>query len=293
MDTLVLKGKPVAEEILNKIMADISEYQLMPKLALIMVGNDPASEYYVQSIIKNAKKNKIEVDFYQYEHITELALGELILSLNNNDDIHGIMIQKPLPKDINDDYIQSLIDPKKDVDGFHTINAGLLYLEQDCFIPCTAESILEIIKYYQIDIESKHVVVVGRSNIVGKPIANLMFHKNNTGNATVTVCHSKTKDLSYFTRQADVLVLAIGKANFISDEMIKAGAVILDAGINEILDNNGKKVYVGDVDFNKCQTKASAITPVPGGVGSVTTSVLLSHIVSSAKKMKKINKNVD
>lgn len=293
METILLKGKAVADELLQKIKADIVENHLKPKLALIMIGKDPASEFYVQSIIKNAKKNGIDVEFYQFEEITETALADLILSLNNNDDIHGIMIQKPLPKHINDDYIQSLINPEKDVDGFHTTNAGLLYLEQDCFIPCTAESILEIIRYYQIDIESKHVVVVGRSNVVGKPIANLLFHKSKTGNATVTICHSKTKDLARYTLQADVLVLAIGQANFIKSDMICDHAVIIDAGINEITDDKGKKTYVGDVDYTNCVQKCSAITPVPGGVGSVTTSVLLAHIVKSAKKMKKINKIVD
>ncbi|HOD53718.1 MAG TPA: tetrahydrofolate dehydrogenase/cyclohydrolase catalytic domain-containing protein [Candidatus Cloacimonadota bacterium] len=287
METTILKGKGVADK-LNLVTREmIDNENLSPCLVVILIGDDPASEYYVSNIVKQGKKSGIEVRLQKYEMMDQPSLVDIIMQLNQDDSVSGIMLQKPLPKDIDEDFINNLICPDKDVDGFNPMNAGKLYLEQDCFIPCTAESVLEIIRHYQIETESKHIVVIGRSNIVGKPVANLFLHKSSTGNATVTICHSKTKDISNYTRQADILVAAVGKANLIKKEMIKEGCIIIDAGINEIKDESGKNIYVGDIDYQDCLPKCQAITPVPGGVGSVTTSILLSHVARSAKKMKK------
>jgi len=287
LETLILKGKAVADKINQTTRETIDREGLKPCLVVILIGEDPASEYYVSNIVKQGNKNGIDVQLRKYQSMSQSELVDIINELNHNDSVSGIMLQKPLPKGIDEDYINNLIDPAKDVDGFNPLNAGYLYLEQDCFIPCTAESVLEIIRHYGIQTESKHIVVIGRSNIVGKPAANLFLHKSATGNATVTVCHSKTKNIELFTSLADIIVAAVGKANMIKKDMIKEGCIIIDAGINEITDENGKNSYVGDVDFQDCNEKCRAITPVPGGVGSVTTSVLLSHIVRAAKKMKK------
>ena len=202
-------------------------------------------------------------------------------------------MQKPLPKSVDEHFIGKLISPEKDVDGVNPITVGHLYLGLDCFIPCTAEAILEIIKFYDIKTEGKHIVVVGRSNVIGKPVYNLLLHKTSTGNATVTVCHSKTKELEKYTKQADVLITAVGSAKLIKKEMIKENCIIIDAGINKIGDIDGKSVFVGDVDYDDCFEKCQAITPVPGGIGSVTTSVLLNHVVRSKRKYKKSNKMID
>lgn len=293
MSAELLKGKAVADSILKNIQSDISEYRLQPKLALIIIGNDPASSFYVQNIKKQAEKNAIMVDFKIFEDITQSDLIAIITKLNNDSSVHGIMIQKPLPKHIDDNLINNIINPEKDVDGFNPVNAGRLVLDQEGFNPCTAQSIIEILKFYNIETSGKHIVVLGRSQVVGKPVANLLLNKSKQGNATVTVCHSKSDDLEQYTQQADILIAAIGKANFIKSNMIKKDVIIIDAGINEVITSEGKTRYVGDVDFEDCVDKCQAITPVPGGVGSVTTSVLLDHIIKSAKKIKKINKIVD
>jgi methylenetetrahydrofolate dehydrogenase (NADP+)/methenyltetrahydrofolate cyclohydrolase len=286
----LLKGKAVADNIIKEIKTEIENCRLNPKLALILIGYDPASAYYVQNIIKQCEKNGITVDLKKHDTMNQDQLTKLISDLNEDPTVNGIMLQKPLPKGIDENLINNLIHPEKDVDGFNPVNAGRLVLEQEAFNPCTAQSIIEIIKYYNIETSGKHVVVIGRSQIVGKPVANLLLNKNAQGNATVTVCHSRTENLAKYTKEADILIAAIGKANFITAEMIKENVIIIDAGINEITDESGKNSYVGDIDFNSCLPKSKAITPVPGGVGSVTTSVLLKHIVSSAKKMHFFNK---
>jgi methylenetetrahydrofolate dehydrogenase (NADP+)/methenyltetrahydrofolate cyclohydrolase len=203
--------------------------------------------------------------------------------LNKEADVHGIMIQKPLPKTLDLKLIEQSICPEKDVDGFHPLNAGLLMQEKECFLPCTAEALIDIMDYYEINPEGKHVVVVGRSNVVGKPVANLLLYKSKHRNATVTVCHSRTPNLSMFTSQADILITAVGIPNLVKGDMIKEGVIVLDAGINEVIDCEGKSIYVGDVDFESCYDKSGLITPVPGGVGSVTTSVLFKHLCVSAR----------
>ena len=289
-DTKILKGKPVADNNMIYCHNLINEFNLSPHLYVILVGDDPASEYYVNSIIKQAKKYNVNITLHKSEEITERELLDKIQTLNNDSSVHGIMVQKPLPKHINPAVIEQMIIPDKDVDGFHALNAGLLLQEKECFLPCTAQAILEILDYYNISPESKHVVVVGRSNVVGKPVANLLLYKEKNRNATVSVCHSRTPDLSVFTLQADILITAVGIANLIDKNMIKENVIILDAGINELISAEGKISYCGDVNYDSCFEKSMYITPVPGVVGSVTTSILFKHLCDSAKKIKILKK---
>ena len=288
---MLLKGKPISEQNQKYCLELTEKYSLTPHLCIILIGDDPASEYYVNNVQKQSVKFGVKTSLIQHQNITESELITQIKKLNADETVHGIMLQKPLPKHINPLLIEEEIDPRKDVDGLHSANAGLMLKEQDCFLPCTAQAILEIIDHYDISIDGKHVVVVGRSNIVGKPVANLLLYKEKNRNATVTVCHSKTPDLKVFTQQADVLITAVGVANLIKGNMISDKVIIIDAGINEIKSEDGKVNYVGDVDFEQCEGKCSAITPVPGGVGSVTTSILFKHVCLSEKKIKKLKKN--
>lgn len=286
-EPIILKGKPVAD--LNKkyCLQLIEENQLSPHLYVFLIGEDPASEYYVGNIKKQGKKLNIQVTIEKYNQISEDELCNKIIALNNDNDVHGIMVQKPLPKNINPAKIESLISPDKDVDGFHPLNTGLMLQEKECFLPCTAQAILETMDFYNINPNKKHIVVVGRSNVVGKPIANLLLYKAINRSATVTICHSQTPELSVFTKQADVLITAVGVANLIKPEMIKNNVIILDAGMNEILTVDNKTTYTGDVNYELCFNKCFAITPVPGGIGSVTTSILFKNICNSAKMKKK------
>ena len=206
-----------------------------------------------------------------------------IKKCNEDNNIHGIMIQKPLPKHINESEITLTIDPQKDMDAFHPVNIGNMVLDQKSFIPSTPAAVLEMIKYYQIKTTGKHVVVLGRSNIIGKPIANLLLRKNETGNATVTICHSRTRNLHSITQQADILIAAIGQPLFVKKDMIHDNVIILDVGVNQVEDAEKNVRYVGDVDYDDCYEKAAMITPVPGGVGTVTTALLLKNVLLSAK----------
>jgi len=286
MTVEILKGKPVADKNMQYCLDLIEKDGLKPRLVVFLIGNDPASGYYVESIKKQGAKNNIVVDVCNYSEgeIDEVSLIEKIRLLNEDSTVHGIMVQKPLPKHFDVGKIELTISPDKDVDGFHALNSGLMLQEKECFLPCTAEAILEIMDYYGISAEGKHCVVVGRSNVVGKPVANLLLYKAKNRNATVTVCHSRTVDLAYFTRLADILIVAVGISELIKADMVKEGVIILDAGINEALKPDGKVSYVGDVDFESCCTKCHSITPVPGGVGSVTTSILFKHLCDSARK---------
>ena len=290
-DVLLLKGKAVADENKEYCLKIIDEFELTPRLFVFLIGDDSASDYYVNSIKKQSLKFNINVTVEKLDKIEERDLIEKINLLNNDTSVHGIMVQKPLPKNIDAGKIEQIICPEKDVDGFHAFNAGLLLQEKECFLPCTAQAILEIMDFYNISATGKHVVVVGRSNVVGKPVANLLLYKEKNRNATVTVCHSRTPDLANFTRQADILITAVGMAKLVNQEMLKENVIILDAGINESLNSERNVTYVGDVDFESCLHKASAITPVPGGVGSVTTSILFKHLCDSAKNIQKNNKN--
>ncbi|MDP8231256.1 MAG: tetrahydrofolate dehydrogenase/cyclohydrolase catalytic domain-containing protein [Candidatus Zophobacter franzmannii] len=280
----VLKARPITKERYKQLSEDILTLGITPSLTVVLIGEDPAASYYVQNLVKFGLKYGIEVNIAKYDTtITQAELLTLIEELNESKKCHGIMLQKPLPSHIDEDLIVNAISPNKDVDGFHPYNLGNLFMEQSNFVPCTPAAVLEMLEYYEIETSGKHIAIVGRSNIVGKPLANLFLRKNKTGNATVTVCHSRTTNLSEITRQADILVAAIGKANFIDSSMIKKGAVIIDVGINEVTLPDGKKTYVGDVAYDECSELSSAITPVPGGIGSLTTYNLLKNVYVAAR----------
>ena len=256
-------------------MVELKEKGINPGLAVIIVGDDPASRVYVN----NKKKACEQIGVYSEEYAlpaetTEQELLDLIEKLNKDKKINGILVQLPVPKHINEETIINAIDPKKDVDAFHPVNVGKIMVGNFDFVPCTPAGVMELIKESGIDVEGKECVVVGRSNIVGKPQAMLLLHKN----ATVTICHSRTKDLAEKTKNADILVAAVGIPEFIKGDMIKPGAVVIDVGINRVAD----KKLVGDVDFEACEKIASAITPVPGGVGPMTIAMLMKNTVKAA-----------
>ncbi len=276
----LLKGKPVANKILKEIKQTIIEKNINPKLVVIIIGNEPASEYYVQSIIKRGHKVGIQVEKISFEEtISNSVFLKKIAMLNDDLSVSGIMIQKPLPLQINIDELTTLINPLKDVDAFNPINVGKMVLGKDGFIPCTAQAVLELLKFYEINTNGKHVVILGRSDVIGKPLANLLLRKDETGNATITICHSRTNNLPLFTKQADILVAAIGIPKFVKKSHIKDDCILVDVGVNQVLDENGKAKYVGDIDFEDCFEVASRITPVPGGIGTITTAVLLKNVI--------------
>jgi len=285
--TNILKAKPLIKEIYSGIKAEIGEGD-NPKLVVILIGEDPAAQYYVQNLKKKGAKKGIEVENPVFgTDITQKQLIDEITRLNNDASVHGVMIQKPLPKHLDEDEIVMTIDPDKDVDGFHPMNMGNLLLNREGFLPSTPAACLEMIKFYDIETSGKNIVVLGRSDIVGKPLANLLLRKDRTGNATVTICHSRTKDLAKFTKEADIIIAAIGVANFVTAEMVKQDAILIDVGVNQIEDAEKGYRYVGDIDYEACFEKASAITPVPGGVGSVTTAMLLKNVIKAFKLAQK------
>lgn len=276
----IINGKELAKNIRLKLKDEVAELKnadINPKLAVIMVGDDKASKVYV----KNKSKACEEVGIQYEEHILpsntkmEELLG-LIEKLNNDETIHGILVQSPLPEGLDANIAFRTVSPKKDVDGFNPINVGKLSLNQDCFVSCTPYGIIKMLETYNIEIQGKHAVIVGRSNIVGKPLAQCLLNKN----ATVTICHSKTKNLKEITKQADILIAAVGKPKFITEEMIKEGATVIDVGINRMED--GK--LLGDTDFEKLKNKTSYITPVPGGVGPMTIAMLMHNVVKASKQ---------
>ncbi len=292
---VLIDGKKVALEIRNELMKKISQAKLsgnnIPGLVAILVGDDLASKIYVNNKTKaceeigmRSKIEKLPAD------ISEEQLLELIDKYNSDNDYNGILVQLPLPKHIDEYKVIERILPQKDVDGFHPVSVGNLVIGKETFASCTPAGIQELLKRYKISTEGKHVVVVGRSNIVGKPIANIMLQKKRFANSVVTICHSAASDLGYFTSQADILIAAIGKANFIKENMVKDGVVVIDVGINRIDAPDSPKGYkiVGDVEFNTVSKKASYITPVPGGVGPMTIAMLLSNTYKSFEN--KINK---
>jgi len=288
MMTKIIDGKQIAnkikEEIRGKTAILYKERGIRPGLAILLVGNDPASESYVRS----KERNSDNMDFHfimerRDADIPEEDVLTLIKSWNRDDEIHGILIQLPLPKHIDENKVLMAIDPNKDVDGFHPINLGRLVVGLDGMVPCTPAGIVELLKRSDIETKGKHVVVLGRSNIVGKPVANLLYQKKEGANSIVTICHSAAEDVFQYTKQADILIVAIGRANFIKEEHIKVGCTIIDVGINRVdADNEKGYVIVGDVDFNEVLGKASAITPVPGGVGPMTIAMLMSNTYKSA-----------
>lgn len=288
MDTgKIIDGKLIASQVIDEIKVKLKSSGVVPGIALILVGNNPASEVYV----KMKSKRSEELGYYsivdrQPDTISEKSLLDLIEKYNDDNKIHGILVQLPLPKHINEMKIINAVNYKKDVDGFHPVNAGRLLIGEKCFMPCTPAGIYELFKRYDIETSGKNLVVIGRSNIVGKPIANIMLQKAPHANSTVTICHSATKDIKEHTSKADIIVAAIGKADFVTADMIKEGSVIIDVGINRIEDKSAKSGYkiTGDVDYNDCFPKVSKITPVPGGVGPMTIAMLMKNTFDSATK---------
>ncbi len=281
---ILLDGKKIAGDIRAELKQKIDvlkeQGKKVPGLVTILVGNNPASEIYVSSKGKACQEiGMITKSEKHSDAISEKELLDLVESYNNNPDYHGILVQLPLPKHIDEDKVIEAISPKKDVDGFHPVSIGNLVIGKDTFASCTPAGIQELLIRYRIETEGRHVVVLGRSNIVGKPIANIMLQKKKFANSVVTICHSAAKDVSYFTKQADILIVAIGRANFVKEDMVKDGVVVVDVGINRIEDKSKTKGYriCGDVDFENVSKKASYITPVPGGVGPMTIAMLLKN----------------
>ena len=275
----ILDGRMVAKKIRQGLKSEVEDLKangINPKLAVIMVGEDPSSKIYVKN--KSIACNEVGIEYEEFllsETTTMEELLDLIDKLNKDATIHGILLQSPIPKGLDINEAFRAIDPKKDVDGFNPFNVGKLCLGQDTFVSCTPFGIIKLLGEYNIEIEGKNAVVVGRSNIVGKPMMQCLLNKN----ATVTICHSKTKDLKEVTKEADILVVAIGRANFITKDMVKENAVVIDVGINR--GENGK--LCGDVDFEEVSKVASYITPVPGGVGPMTIAMLMNNIVKAAR----------
>ncbi|MBF9015087.1 MULTISPECIES: bifunctional methylenetetrahydrofolate dehydrogenase/methenyltetrahydrofolate cyclohydrolase FolD [unclassified Oceanispirochaeta] len=289
MMATIIDGKAVAQSLRVKLAERVKEMKVsgvVPGLAVVLIGDDPASRSYVTAKEKSCHDlGMYSRDIRLPDDTTEETLLKLIGKLNADDAIDGILVQLPLPSHIDEQKIIVSIDPSKDVDGFHPMNIGRMILEQDTFIPCTPNGILKLLEYSEISTKGKKVVVVGRSNIVGKPITNLMFQKQSWGNATVTVCHTGTKDLKKETLEADILIAAAGRPEMITGDMIKQDAVVIDVGVNRVEDSTKKRGYrlTGDVDFAGASEKASFITPVPGGVGPMTITMLLFNTVKSAE----------
>ena len=275
----ILNGKELAKKIRTNLKVEVEELKKQkkyPKLAVIMVGNDQASSIYVKN--KSKACDEIGIDFEEYllpEETTMQELLSLITKLNGEKEVKGILLQSPIPAHLDIQKAFETINPKKDVDGFHPISVGQACIGQDTFIPCTPLGIVRLLEEYKIPIEGKNVVILGRSNIVGKPLMQCMLKKN----ATVTICHSKTRNIKEMTRQADILIAAIGKPKFITEDMVKENAVVIDVGMNRL--ENGK--LCGDIDFEGVEKKVSYITPVPGGVGPMTIAMLMQNVVKATK----------
>ena len=277
---IIIDGKALAAKIRQELKQEVDKLKekgVFPKLAVIMVGEDPSSKIYVRN--KSKACDEVGIEFEEHllgDNIEMEELLSLIDDLNNRKDIYGILLQSPIPKNLDINLAFRSINPKKDVDGFNPINVGKLCLNQNCFVSCTPFGVIKMLEEYGIDCEGKHAVIIGRSNIVGKPMIQCMLNKN----ATVTVCHSKTKNLPEITKQADILISAIGRPKFVTSDMVKPQAVVIDVGINR--GEDGK--VCGDVDFENIKDKASYITPVPGGVGPMTIAMLMNNIVKAAKE---------
>jgi len=280
-----IDGKAIAATIKDELILDTEKFfqntNIQPKLSVIILGQDPASLFYVRMIEKTCQKVNFQFEKHALSsEISEDELLELIEQQNNDIQVHGIIIQTPLPKHINQEKIQRALNPGKDVDCFNPVNMGNLAMGNPEFLPCTPNAVVEILKRENIDVEGKHVVIVGRSNIVGKPLALILLLKQPHANATVTVCHSRTTNISSFTQKADIVVAAAGRAGLIKKDMLENNPVVIDVGTNEV---EGK--LVGDVDFDEVSNVASKITPVPGGVGPVTNMMLMRNTLQAAKNI--------
>ncbi|MBN1301382.1 MAG: bifunctional methylenetetrahydrofolate dehydrogenase/methenyltetrahydrofolate cyclohydrolase FolD [Melioribacteraceae bacterium] len=291
----MIDGKAVAAEIRSELKENIDKLKSIsnkiPGLVTIIVGENPASKVYVnmksKACTEVGMKSKIEE---LSADISEEELLSIVKSYNNNPEYHGILVQLPLPSHISEDKVIETIAVEKDVDGFHPINTGNLMIGKDSLLPCTPNGVVELLKRYKIETSGKHVVVVGRSNIVGKPVANMLVQKKEGANAIVTICHSAS-DITQYTKQADILIAAMGRPGFITAEMVKEGVVVIDVGVNRVDDSGAKKGYriVGDVDYDTVSAKASYITPVPGGVGPMTIAMLLVNTYKAFQKIENIN----
>jgi methylenetetrahydrofolate dehydrogenase (NADP+)/methenyltetrahydrofolate cyclohydrolase len=290
MSAKIISGVEIAKQIREELKAEVAEMKekhgVTPGLVTILVGENPASVSYVTAKQKTAH----ELGFYSVQDnqpadISEDALLSLIKKYNDDSSIHGILVQLPLPKHINETKVLYAIHPDKDVDGFHPVNVGKMVIGEQCFLPCTPHGILEMLIRSGAQTKGAEVVVVGRSNIVGKPIANLMLQKRAGGDATVTICHTSTRDMAFHTRRADILIVAAGRPKVITADMVKEGAVVIDVGVNRIGQTpEGKAILCGDVDFEAIKEKASMITPVPGGVGPMTITMLMKNTVQAARQ---------
>ena len=287
-EPLILSGKDVSQSVYKSLLDRISilkDQNITPGLAVVIMGEDPASQVYVRSKTKKFEQLNLNTESFKLSDTTsEDELLKLILVLNENDQFHGILVQLPLPKQIDSQHVLETIDPKKDVDGFHPENAGLLSIGRPRFVPCTPKGIIRILSHYNIDLKGKHVVVVGRSNIVGRPISILTSLKQEGANGTTTICHSGTPDISQFTKSADVIIVALGVPQFLTGDMLKVGAIVIDVGINH-MDADTEKGYklVGDAHWESISSKISAATPVPGGVGPMTIAMLVENTVEAAE----------
>ncbi len=287
----LLDGKKISEEILTEIAAEVkiiaAKGGKIPHLAAILVGSDGASITYVNNKVKSCERVGFISTLITYDaNITEEQLLAKVIEINNDSSIDGLIVQSPLPKHISESKVVQTILPEKDVDGFHPTNFGRLALGLPTYVSATPNGVMEMLKRYEIPTDGKHCVVIGRSNIVGSPMSILMSRNANPGNATVTLCHSRTKDLKYITLQADIIIIALGKAEFLTADMVKEGAVVIDVGITRMVDGTKKSGYrlLGDVKFDEVAEKCSYITPVPGGVGLTTIASLLSNTLKAAKK---------
>ncbi len=290
MTARIIDGKQVAADMRAELKAEVAKLKeagIVPGLAVVLVGEDPASKSYVTAKERACEElgifsddNRLPADIGQAE------LMALVDKLNKDPKINGILVQLPLPKHLDESEVLLAIDPAKDVDGFHPVNVGKMVVGEEAFLPCTPHGIIQLLVRSGVKIEGAEVVVVGRSNIVGKPIANMLIQKNDTGNATVTVCHTRTKNLAEHVRRADIVIAAAGRPNTVTADMVKEGAVVIDVGVNRVEDATKKRGYrlVGDVDFAAVSEKASLITPVPGGVGPMTITMLLYNTVESAER---------
>ena len=289
MTAKIINGAEIAAQIREEIKQEVlqlkAKHNLVPGLVTVLLGSDPGSLSYISGKEKTAK----ELGFYSKridlpETTSQKDLLVLIEKLNKDTKIHGLLVQIPLPKHIDENEVLYAINPKKDVDGFHPVNVGKLMIGDADYLPCTPAGIQQLLIRSGVQIDGAEVVVIGRSNIVGKPIANILLQKNKGANATVTLCHTHTRDLAFHTRRADILIVAAGKPKAVTADMIKEGAVVIDVGVNQIgTSKNGKRILVGDVDFETVKEKASMITPVPGGVGPMTITMLMLNTLKAAK----------
>jgi methylenetetrahydrofolate dehydrogenase (NADP+)/methenyltetrahydrofolate cyclohydrolase len=289
MTAKIISGTEIARQIREEIKQEAlqlkAKYNLVPGLVTVLLGTDPGSLSYISGKEKTAR----ELDFYSEridlpEATSQKDLLALVDKLNKDPRIHGLLVQIPLPKHINENEVLYAINPKKDVDGFHPVNVGKLMIGDADYLPCTPAGIQQLLIRSGVQIDGAEVVVVGRSNIVGKPIANILLQKGKGANATVTLCHTHTRDLAFHTSRADILIVAAGKPKAVTADMIKEGAVVIDVGVNQIgTSSTGKRILVGDVDFETVKEKASMITPVPGGVGPMTITMLMLNTLKAAK----------